>query len=163
MGEVRLNQGTGGGIYSEDLSAVAANVLLGLTYIGQDTDDEIGTGTMPDYSHNTINPLASGETHTIPLGYHYGTEKVSVKTLSEQTPATATGAFIVKNYTAWGNGIQIVGAAGGGANTTSILSGTIVAIPNQVYTGDEIISPKGIGELAHFSGNLTITHSVEGE
>lgn len=32
-----------------------------------------------------------------------------------------------------------------------------------IYTGDEIISPKGIGELAHFSGNLTVTHSIEGE
>ena len=31
------------------------------------------------------------------------------------------------------------------------------------YTGDEVVSPKGIGELAHFSGNLTVTHEVEGE
>jgi len=31
------------------------------------------------------------------------------------------------------------------------------------YTGETVVSPKGIGELASFSGNLTVTHSVEGE
>ena len=31
------------------------------------------------------------------------------------------------------------------------------------YTGDSVVSPKGIGELAHFSGNITVTHSTEGE
>ncbi len=31
------------------------------------------------------------------------------------------------------------------------------------YTGNEVISPKGIGELAMFSGNLTVSHAVEEE
>lgn len=31
------------------------------------------------------------------------------------------------------------------------------------FTGGEIISPKGIGELADFSGNLQVTHEVEDE
>jgi len=31
------------------------------------------------------------------------------------------------------------------------------------FLGEEIISPKGIGELAMFSGNLKVTHEVEEE
>lgn len=44
-----------------------------------------------------------------------------------------------------------------GVHTTTIKDSTYT------YTGDEVVSPKGIGELAHFSGNLTVTHEVEGE
>ena len=38
------------------------------------------------------------------------------------------------------------------------------ATENQyTYTGESILSPKGIGELAIFSGTLNISHQVEGE
>lgn len=49
MAEVFLNLGGGGGsVTSDDLTANASNVLSGKTYMGVDTDDEAGTGTMPN-------------------------------------------------------------------------------------------------------------------
>lgn len=40
--------GGGGTPMSEDLTATSANVLSGKTFIGNDTDDDTGTGTMPN-------------------------------------------------------------------------------------------------------------------
>lgn len=49
----------GGGTGSDELSATAANVLAGATYVGSDTDDEAGTGTMVDKSGSTQSATAS--------------------------------------------------------------------------------------------------------
>jgi hypothetical protein len=40
--------GGGGAPMSEDLTATSANVLSGKTFVGNDTDDDTGTGTMPN-------------------------------------------------------------------------------------------------------------------
>lgn len=48
--------------------------------------------------------------------------------------------------------------------TPRLIDEGIEADENQyTYTGNEILSPKGIGELAKFSGNLIVTHKIEGE
>lgn len=44
MAECMLMQG-GGGIKSDDVTAVASDVRLGKTYLGSDSDDDIKTGT----------------------------------------------------------------------------------------------------------------------
>lgn len=46
MGRVVMPAGGGGGILSDELSARAIHVLEGLKFVGYDTNDEIGTGTM---------------------------------------------------------------------------------------------------------------------
>lgn len=46
MGKVLISGGAGGGVSSDDTTTIAAHVLKGDTYLGSDTDDEAGTGTM---------------------------------------------------------------------------------------------------------------------
>lgn len=53
MGEIYSLGGDVENVLSSDLSAIAKNVLNGKTYVGNDTDDELGTGTMPEKSGTT--------------------------------------------------------------------------------------------------------------
>lgn len=46
MGSVLFKGGGGGGTYSSDLSTKASDVVKGKSYVGSDTNDEIGTGTL---------------------------------------------------------------------------------------------------------------------
>lgn len=48
MGQILFAGGGGGAVGSDDLTATASQVLQGQTYMGNDTDDDIGTGTMPN-------------------------------------------------------------------------------------------------------------------
>lgn len=48
MGQILFAGGGGGGVNSDDLTATASQVLTGKTYVGKDTDDDAGTGTMPN-------------------------------------------------------------------------------------------------------------------
>lgn len=50
MGKIFITGGSGGGTSSDELTVTSENVLEGESYVGSDTDDEIGTGTMKDYS-----------------------------------------------------------------------------------------------------------------
>lgn len=50
MGKIFISCGSGGGTSSDELTVTSENVLEGESYVGSDTDDEIGTGTMKDYS-----------------------------------------------------------------------------------------------------------------
>jgi len=51
MGVVMMNPG-GGGIGSDELTATAATVRSGYSYVGKDTNDEVGTGTLPTLTAN---------------------------------------------------------------------------------------------------------------
>lgn len=48
MGMVSISGGAGGGVASDELSVTKDKVVAGQTYVGADTDDEAGTGTLPD-------------------------------------------------------------------------------------------------------------------
>ena len=48
MGLVSISGGAGGGVASDELSVTKDKVVAGQTYVGADTDDEAGTGTLPD-------------------------------------------------------------------------------------------------------------------
>lgn len=50
MGKVSFKGSGGGTVYSFDLEATSANVLFGKKYVGADSDDDIGLGTMPNNS-----------------------------------------------------------------------------------------------------------------
>lgn len=66
----------GSGVGSDELTAQKSHVLKGYTYVGNDTNDESGTGTMVNNGavSKTLNP---GENYTIPVGYHNGSGKVT--------------------------------------------------------------------------------------
>ena len=102
------------------------------------------TGTMPNIG-TTSQTLNAGGSYTIPKGYHDGTGKVTVSTLSSQTSGTATASDIVSGKTAWVNGTKITG------NITKITSSTEILPVNGSYT-----IPKG-----YHSGNGVITQNIE--
>lgn len=55
-----------------------------------------------------LKTLAAGESYIINEGY-YGAGKVTAKSLASQTAANAIAAYILKDYTAWVNGVMITG------------------------------------------------------
>ena len=106
-GIVLQNGGSGGA--SDELTATAANVLAGRTYVGADTEDEAGAGTMPD-NGAMQRVLRAGENIPIPKGYHNGSGTVRAAPLAEQTPGNATAGDILRGKTAWSNGGRVDGS-----------------------------------------------------
>ena len=106
-GIVLQNGGSGGA--SDELTATAANVLAGRTYVGADTEDEAGAGAMPD-NGAMQRVLRAGENIPIPKGYHNGSGTVRAAPLAEQTPGNATAGDILRGKTAWSNGGRVDGS-----------------------------------------------------
>ena len=109
MAEGIVLQNGGGGGASDELTATAANVLAGRTYVGADTEDEAGAGTMPD-NGAMQRVLRAGENIPIPKGYHNGSGTVRAAPLAEQTPGNATAGDILRGKTAWSNGGRVDGS-----------------------------------------------------
>lgn len=109
MAEGIVLQNGGGGGASDELTAAAANVLAGRTYVGADTEDEAGAGTMPD-NGAMQKVLRAGENIPIPKGYHNGSGTVRAAPLAEQTPGNATAGDILRGKTAWSNGGRVDGS-----------------------------------------------------
>lgn len=109
MAEGIVLQNGGGGGASDELTAAAANVLAGRTYVGADTEDEAGAGTMPD-NGAMQRVLRAGENIPIPKGYHNGSGTVRAAPLAEQTPGNVTAGDILRGKTAWSNGGRVDGS-----------------------------------------------------
>lgn len=109
MAEGIVLQNGGGGGASDELTATAANVLAGRTYVGADTEDEAGVGTMPD-NGAMQRVLRAGENIPIPEGYHNGSGTVRAAPLAEQTPGNATAGDILRGKTTWSNGGRVDGS-----------------------------------------------------
>ena len=133
------NLSGGGGIGSDELTATAAYVMTGTTYVGADTNDEIGTGTMPNLTNNTnITHTSSNVTKLIPGDAAFvstnsdGTTRAQIRYNStngfisqwtlfgipQDTMANAgglTAAKLMKNQSAFG----IAGTATSDANVSS--------------------------------------------
>lgn len=109
MAEGIVLQNGGGGGASDELTATAANVLAGRTYVGADTEDEAGAGAMPD-NGAMQRVLRAGENVPIPKGYHNGGGTVRAAPLAEQTPGNATAGDILRGKTAWSNGSRVDGS-----------------------------------------------------
>lgn len=103
------NIGGGGGIGSDELSVTEEYVLSGKTYVGADTDDEIGTGTMENNGATANQSLNAGGAFTVKRGYHNQAFNVTANSLASQTPGTATSARMMKGDVAWSNGIKLTG------------------------------------------------------
>lgn len=109
MAEGIVLQNGGGGGASDELTATAANVLAGRTYVGADTEDEAGAGTMLD-NGAMQRVLRAGENIPIPKGYHNGNGTVRAAPLAEQTPGNATAGDILRGKTTWSNGGRVDGS-----------------------------------------------------
>lgn len=76
MGLLIFLTGSGGGVLSEDLTATARDIFVGLTAITKESNDEIMECTMPDCTgYGQVLPINGSV--TIPEGYYEGNEKVT--------------------------------------------------------------------------------------
>ena len=112
MGAVLISLGGGGGVGSDELTATADNVLAGQKYVGVDTNDEIGTGTMPHLSNETTIDHSSSNSTPVILG-----DAVFVSTNSDgvnrvQIRYQGEAGYIIPN-TLFGVPQSDVAAAGG--------------------------------------------------
>lgn len=103
------NIGGGGGISSDEVSAAKENVLSGKTYVGTDTGDEIGTGTMANNGATGNQSLNAGNSFLVKKGYHAQDFSVGANSLASQTPGNAAAGHILSGQTAWVNGNKVTG------------------------------------------------------
>nr|DAF45797.1 MAG TPA: hypothetical protein [Siphoviridae sp. ctmP938] len=99
----------GGGVSSDELTARAAHVLAGKKFVGEDTDDDIGVGVMPN-NGQVSRTLRAGENLQIARGYHDGTGVVNAVPLADQTAGNAGTGDILSGKTAWVNGRRVDGS-----------------------------------------------------
>lgn len=104
------NIGGGGGIGSDEVSAAKENVLSGKTYVGADTGDEIGTGTMANNGATGNQSLNAGSSFLVKRGYHAQDFSVGANSLASQTPSNAAAGHILSGQTAWVNGKKVTGS-----------------------------------------------------
>lgn len=104
------NIGGGGGIGSDEVSATKENVLSGKTYMGTDTGDEIGTGTMKNNGTTGNQSLNAGSSFMVKKGYHAQDFSVGANSLVNQTGGTASAGHILSGQTAWVNGNKVTGS-----------------------------------------------------
>lgn len=104
------NIGGGGGIGSDEVSAAKENVLSGKTYVGVDTGDEIGTGTMANNGINENKSLNAGSSFLVKKGYHAQDFSVGANSLASQTGGTASAVHILSGKSAWVNGNKVTGS-----------------------------------------------------
>ena len=109
MAECIIMGSGGGGVGSDEVTARAADVLSGKTYLGADTDDETGVGTMPNRGAMQ-RTLRAGESVTVPQGYHNGSGTVSAASLAEQTAGSAGAGDILAGKSAWVGGQRVDGS-----------------------------------------------------
>lgn len=124
MGKVLITGGGGAGGMSDDMTAangVTADLVpKGQTYIGADTDDEIGTGTMDLAEHANANPahVLNGEkfytnNDQLPASPAVGTMP-NIDALDTTTKARISGNYLILGMS---NGAHI---QNGGSGTTGV-------------------------------------------
>ena len=99
----------GGGVSSDELTARAAHVLAGKKFVGEDTDDDVGVGTMPN-NGRVSRTLRAGENLQIARGYHDGTGVVNAAPLADQTAGNAGAGDILSGKSAWVTGRRVDGS-----------------------------------------------------
>lgn len=125
MGDIYIALGGGGGISSDEVTAASSHVLQGETYVGVDTDDEIGIGTMPNNPTQNV-ALDCGQSVTIPLGFNPGST-ITANSLASQTGgATADDSKVLSSYTYWKDGIKRTG----NLSVTSVVSFNVAQYSN---------------------------------
>ena len=172
MGECLIIR-SGGGTDTSNANATAGKVLSGYTCYVKDTKI---TGTMTN--RGTVNQsLNPGGSYTIPVGYHSGSGKVTVSSLSANTSGTANAGRILSGRTAWVGGSRLTGTmTNRGAVSQSLAANGLYTIPagwhngsgkvNQSLTtqGAKSVTPKTTNQTAcsanrWTTGTITIVGS----
>lgn len=120
----------GGGIGSDELSVTKDYVLSGKTYVGSDTNDEIGTGIMIDNKTTSDQNLNAGGSFIVKKGYHAQDFKVNANGLASQTSATAVPTRVMSGDTYWANGVK---------NTGTMTVNSILSFSAAAYSTTQIL------------------------
>ena len=132
-------------------NATKPDVLSGKTFTNDDGVEY--TGTMTNNGAKTAS-LNCGGSYTIPKGYHNGSGKVTANSLASQTSATATKEKILKDYTAWVNGVKLTGTMPSRTNA-SIAESAVIYNDYFYYRVPYGYYPPG--NLTDENGNKTIS------
>lgn len=141
------NVSGGGGIGSDEVSVTREYVLNNKTYVGADTDDEIGTGAMPDNKSTANQNLNAGGSFLVKKGYHAQDFTVIANSLASQTSATAIPSHVLNGETFWANGSKLTGKM----NVQSILSFSCAP-----YSASQIIFTWQNPQKGPFSGVIIV-------
>ncbi|MBE5981914.1 MAG: hypothetical protein E7248_01250 [Paenibacillaceae bacterium] len=128
----------GGGIGSDEMTATKDNVLSGKTYVGADTNDEIGTGSITDNGATGNQSINAGSSFLVKKGYHEQDFSVCANSLASQTPGTASANHLLSGQTAWVNGNKVNGsiASMGGQTITPGSTPLIISCSGRYMTGN---------------------------
>lgn len=130
----RTNLAGGGGVGSDETTATKDKVLKDYTYLGADTDDEIGTGTIESMEGTTVTPSASQQ--TVSTSGKYLTGDVIVSAVANLTAANIANGKVVGGTTGTYKGLGNATAAqvlAGKTFSTASLSNTTGTMKN--YSG----------------------------
>ncbi len=136
------NVAGGGGIGSDEVSVTKEYVLNGKTYVGTDSNDEIGTGTMANNGATGNQSINAGGSFSVMKGYHAQDFTVNANSLASQTSGTATSSHILSGQTAWVNGCRITGniTSMGGQTIAPGSSQQTVSSSSKYMTGNVIVN-----------------------
>ena len=137
----------GGGVGSDEISVTKEYVLDGRTYVGADTDDEIGTGAMANNGATGNQSLNAGGSFSVKKGYHAQNFTVIANSLASQTSGTAIPTHVFNGETYWTNGNKLTGTM----NVQSILSFSCAP-----YSASQIIFTWQNPYIGPFSGVIII-------
>lgn len=151
--------GRGGGVFSDEVTANKTHVLSGKTYLGIDTDDEIGTGTMPN--RGVVTPsLGVNGTYEIKEGYYAPGSKVT-QSIANNGAINGTlncgqSKSIPAGYTTGGtvSANSLSSQTSGTAAASSILSGKTAWVNGSKITGT--IASQGAQTITPGTADKTI-------
>lgn len=160
MGKIII-AGGGGGADTSIVTASAEHILKDKIIV--DKDGNPLTGTMPN-NGAVSQSLNCGGSYTIPAGYHNGSGKVTANSLASQTDGTATAAQILKDQTAYVDGVKITGTmANNGAVAPSALgAGGSYTIPAGYHNGSGKVTVQSLATLTA-SGDATAAQILSGK
>ena len=116
----RTNADGGGGVTSEETTVTKDKVLAGETYLGVDTDDEVGTGTIPIQTPKN-QALGINSFIILPAGYYPSestiTQDITTRGAATITPSTSAQKIAAGQYL---SGDQTIASLGGNAPTSMV-------------------------------------------
>lgn len=159
MGKILITGGSGSGLDPDELTAAPAQVLTGYT-AGVKGNDEPASGAMANRGA-VSSALNSGQSYTIPEGYHNGNGRITANPLSGQTSANAAATDIITGKTAWVNGARITGTmANRGAVNAALNCGGSYTIPQGYHSGGGKITANNLASQT--GANAAAGHILSG-
>ena len=142
MGQVIISSSGVGGTTSDELTSTAGYVVKGKTYVGADTDDEAGTGTLELTGSVTNAHVLAGDTYysTNPNNKQTGT-MANIAAIDPMKSMTMSGGTV---YVRISNGAHITNASSGYPEVSIDGSNFGDAIDAYVYKGKTYTCSTGI-------------------